>query len=117
MTAERLAFRAILSAIRYPKSEMECGGKGIRTPDIQLAKLALYQLSYAPAPRLRIVDGGWRIAIWGAHAPSRVDAGAPAGMNFVAICFGEAPKPAREARALPKKENAGGRSLALRHVL
>ena len=27
------------------------GGKGIRTPDIQLAKLALYQLSYAPALR------------------------------------------------------------------
>ena len=25
-----------------------CGGKEIRTPDIQLAKLALYQLSYAP---------------------------------------------------------------------
>jgi hypothetical protein len=25
------------------------GGKGIRTPDFQLAKLALYQLSYAPA--------------------------------------------------------------------
>src|SRR5438477_4309797 len=24
------------------------GGKGIRTPDFQLAKLALYQLSYAP---------------------------------------------------------------------
>ena len=24
------------------------GGKGTRTPDIQLAKLALYQLSYAP---------------------------------------------------------------------
>ena len=24
------------------------GGKGIRTPDIQLAKLALYQLSYTP---------------------------------------------------------------------
>jgi hypothetical protein len=24
------------------------GGKEIRTPDIQLAKLALYQLSYAP---------------------------------------------------------------------
>lgn len=29
------------------------GGKGIRTPDIQLAKLALYQLSYAP---VKIVD-------------------------------------------------------------
>ena len=28
------------------------GGKGIRTPDFQLAKLALYQLSYAPAKRL-----------------------------------------------------------------
>ena len=28
-----------------------CGGKGIRTPDIQLAKLALYQLSYAPVAR------------------------------------------------------------------
>ena len=25
------------------------GGKGTRTPDIQLAKLALYQLSYAPS--------------------------------------------------------------------
>ncbi len=24
------------------------GGMGIRTPDIQLAKLALYQLSYTP---------------------------------------------------------------------
>ena len=24
------------------------GGRGIRTPDIQLAKLALYQLSYTP---------------------------------------------------------------------
>ena len=27
------------------------GGMGIRTPDIQLAKLALYQLSYTPAMR------------------------------------------------------------------
>ena len=39
------------------------GGKGIRTPDFQLAKLALYQLSYAPVPiadfRLRIAD--WQI--------------------------------------------------------
>jgi hypothetical protein len=30
-------------------SRSENGGKGIRTPDFQLAKLALYQLSYAPA--------------------------------------------------------------------
>src|SRR6266853_4219486 len=28
------------------------GGKGIRTPDFQLAKLARYQLSYAPAFRI-----------------------------------------------------------------
>jgi hypothetical protein len=26
----------------------ESGGKEVRTPDIQLAKLALYQLSYTP---------------------------------------------------------------------
>ena len=29
------------------------GGMGIRTPDIQLAKLALYQLSYTPGAGLR----------------------------------------------------------------
>ena len=34
-------------AILPPKFRF--GGKGIRTPDFQLAKLALYQLSYAPA--------------------------------------------------------------------
>ena len=31
-----------------PEGKPHYGGKGIRTPDIQLAKLALYQLSYAP---------------------------------------------------------------------
>ena len=30
------------------------GGKGIRTPDFQLAKLALYQLSYAPEKNCRV---------------------------------------------------------------
>jgi hypothetical protein len=46
------------------------GGKGIRTPDFQLAKLALYQLSYAPARnrRLEMVDGRWKIAIGVANA-------------------------------------------------
>jgi hypothetical protein len=29
-------------------TQAKTGGKGIRTPDFQLAKLALYQLSYAP---------------------------------------------------------------------
>jgi hypothetical protein len=37
------------------------GGKGIRTPDFQLAKLALYQLSYAPC-EFSILDCGSRIA-------------------------------------------------------
>ena len=37
------------------------GGKGIRTPDFQLAKLALYQLSYAPC-ELSILDCASRIA-------------------------------------------------------
>jgi hypothetical protein len=33
----------------FPSSFFSGGGMGIRTPDIQLAKLALYQLSYTPA--------------------------------------------------------------------
>ncbi len=37
------------------------GGKGIRTPDFQLAKLALYQLSYAPC-ELSSLDCGAPIA-------------------------------------------------------
>src|SRR6266542_5083010 len=37
------------------KTRAKTGGKGIRTPDFQLAKLALYQLSYAPR-QLQIVD-------------------------------------------------------------
>ena len=36
------------------------GGMGIRTPDIQLAKLALYQLSYTP-----IIDGCSHGCGWG----------------------------------------------------
>ena len=37
------------------------GGKGIRTPDFQLAKLALYQLSYAPEKELPNLE--WRFSI------------------------------------------------------
>jgi hypothetical protein len=44
------------SEIGNLKSKIEIGGKGIRTPDFQLAKLALYQLSYAPA-------GFWKLLI------------------------------------------------------
>jgi hypothetical protein len=39
--------RLLKSAIANRKPKIN-GGKGIRTPDFQLAKLALYQLSYAP---------------------------------------------------------------------
>ena len=42
------------------------GGKGIRTPDIQLAKLALYQLSYAPDTWLMAAAWGWTAAVVGA---------------------------------------------------
>jgi hypothetical protein len=36
-------------SLRSPsRRQAKTGGKGIRTPDFQLAKLALYQLSYAP---------------------------------------------------------------------
>ncbi len=48
-------------------SEAVYGGKGIRTPDIQLAKLALYQLSYAPRMdlecRCRRFDCKWKSGI------------------------------------------------------
>ena len=47
--AQATARQSSLSITRRAKT----GGKGIRTPDFQLAKLALYQLSYAPA---RIAD-------------------------------------------------------------
>jgi hypothetical protein len=45
------------------------GGKGIRTPDIQLAKLALYQLSYAPGKNIfarnRLCRGqGTKTELW-----------------------------------------------------
>ena len=33
---------------RWSPGHHQSGGMGIRTPDIQLAKLALYQLSYTP---------------------------------------------------------------------
>jgi hypothetical protein len=48
------------STIENRKSKIS-GGKGIRTPDFQLAKLALYQLSYAPC-EFSILDCGSRIA-------------------------------------------------------
>ena len=45
--SNQLSYRPRLAglAVRLTKHG---GGTGIRTPDIQLAKLALYQLSYTP---------------------------------------------------------------------
>ena len=44
-----LCFKQVFSFLACQDFSFSYGGKGIRTPDIQLAKLALYQLSYAPA--------------------------------------------------------------------
>jgi hypothetical protein len=55
--AKASARQSSLSSTRPAKT----GGKGIRTPDFQLAKLALYQLSYAPC-EFSILDCGRRIA-------------------------------------------------------
>src|SRR5437588_4510659 len=48
-------------SLRFPLPlRAKTGGKGIRTPDFQLAKLALYQLSYAPE-KSKIEDGRWKM--------------------------------------------------------
>jgi hypothetical protein len=56
---------------------------------------------------LRFAFGG--SGIWGAHAPSRAGDGAIAITNFfhgsLKIVSAGAPKPAREARALPSRRN------------
>jgi hypothetical protein len=55
--------KAIARELRFrlaaPKT-FGAGGKGIRTPDFQLAKLALYQLSYAPE-KSKIEDSRWKM--------------------------------------------------------
>ena len=48
MASPRLAISNLKSQISNCSAFAGRGGKGTRTPDIQLAKLALYQLSYAP---------------------------------------------------------------------
>ena len=45
------------------RSRCSCGDEGTRTPDILLAKQALYQLSYVPALR------AWR---WPTNLPSEL---------------------------------------------
>ena len=52
----------LLECRRDSPESFGAGGKGIRTPDFQLAKLALYQLSYAPRlNNFRISIGNWRL--------------------------------------------------------
>ena len=46
--SNQLSYKPIDAAGGLPFASFG-GGMGIRTPDIQLAKLALYQLSYTPA--------------------------------------------------------------------
>ena len=58
--AARFCAHLLKSAIANRKSKIN-GGKGIRTPDFQLAKLALYQLSYAPGTEF--TNFNWRFSI------------------------------------------------------
>ena len=75
-----LACRVVARCVRVPKAtrgppsprlrrdslrsplplRAKTGGKGIRTPHFQLAKLALYQLSYAPE-KSKIENGRWKM--------------------------------------------------------
>jgi hypothetical protein len=51
--SNQLSYRPVRVQTSLPgMNARKFGGKGIRTPDIQLAKLALYQLSYAPVALL-----------------------------------------------------------------
>ena len=59
--SNQLSYRPVRVWLPAPADRKEIGGKGIRTPDIQLAKLALYQLSYAPVFLTRA--GGGRLAL------------------------------------------------------
>ena len=44
--SNQLSYRPVV--VNHPPANRIGGGTGARTPDIQLAKLALYQLSYTP---------------------------------------------------------------------
>ena len=46
----RLGFPATCRSPRTPSTQRPGGDEGTRTPDIRLAKAALSQLSYIPAP-------------------------------------------------------------------
>jgi hypothetical protein len=48
ITSRRSASATARQSSLSTTTRAKTGGKGIRTPDFQLAKLALYQLSYAP---------------------------------------------------------------------
>ena len=87
-----------MPACRFCLHAFGFGGKGIRTPDFQLAKLALYQLSYAPA--LRIEDCRWRIA--------DCNSGGSAAPRAMVVICGYAAFLTSSGGALdPPKENAG----------
>ena len=53
-----MAAHRVRDAIRSRETARKGAGDGIRTRDIQLGKLTLYQLSYTRALRLRLAGGG-----------------------------------------------------------
>ena len=65
----RFEFR--ISYIEFPARGAGGGGKGVRTPDPELAKLVLFQLSYAPSKRAAI---RMTYAVFGPEAARRAGA-------------------------------------------
>ena len=51
-------------------TEERCGARGIRTPDILLAKQALYQLSYGPARNDSLKDKPFNVGLGGVEPPT-----------------------------------------------
>src|SRR5947207_6822343 len=73
------------------------GGKGIRTPDFQLAKLALYQLSYAPG--LRTVE--CRMAIGDCKEQSAGAVSQVPGNDFIPVICRPIRLPSRSSAVVP----------------
>jgi hypothetical protein len=108
----------------------QTGGKGIRTPDFQLAKLALYQLSYAPARTAdsRLPNGElqtrWRIGKahhaprWGSARVSRAHFGVSpkqTGIGPIDLLLRETRSRTGGTPALPKPNRTrGGRPPSIR---
>ena len=142
-----LACRVVARCVRVPKAtrgppsprlrrdslrsplplRAKTGGKGIRTPDFQLAKLALYQLSYAPE-KSKIENGRWKMRDCNGGSAGCQPAGfgslpKQSSLSQTRLCeriAGRLPATAGWQPALPnpetEKEMPDRASLAIRHL-